>query len=1076
MSPERIDRIREIYLAALDHDPEDRAIFIKEACRGDLEMLAKVESLVDAREKADRLFEKPAWESLVPSTPRNGKVPPGEEHSDPALPFERIKDFRLIKRLGGGGMGVVYLAEQETLGRHVALKMIHPDRIGSFEAAKRFWREVDAISKLRHPNIVTVFESGEEQGIRYFAMELVPGNDLDQELREAEERSERLSTPRILGWGRDIARALDCAHRAGIIHRDVKPSNIRIAPEGRAMLMDFGVARHMKLSTITLTGEFRGTPHYASPEQVQAKPLEIDARSDIYSLGVVLYEAVTGRVPFMGETTEQVFRQILHRDPLPPRRLNPAISRDVETVIGKAMEKEPGRRYRTMGELADDLERILAGEMILARPAGLATRIWKRVRRNPVLSVAVGVALAATAALVLSLPWYLVRVSAERDKALRESERNEILFKLSRRMLGERLNLPIFEKENPRTRFDKVAREVEKAFPDSDEYKAWYLEASALFYRGHKYLDKAIDQMRAALDLRRSIQGPEHPETQESMILLANALWSHSYSDEAVELIRSVIEIRERSLGKEHPKVLATLDDLASMHSSRGEYAEAEEVLGRLIDVRRRVLGNYDPKTIETSIDLADALRKQGQYSEAEPLFRQAFEFNVRVFSFSCKQVQSVLRRVTAFYISWGMYEKADEYRARVRLSGSAAAAVPAVDGTTRTDGVADTGRTDIGYHYPLPATDRQPREAEGLPIPETAIFVPDTHATIQQAILAAVDGDTIVVRAGCYKENLNFRGKGVTVRSESGPELTVIDGIRSGSTVVFDSGEDPRSRLEGFTITNGSGTRSLHNLGYAYGGGIFCFNSSPTITGNIIRRNVATATCGGGGISCRSSSPLIVNNRILDNTATWAGGIHLDSSFATIEGNTISGNAAVQGFSGGISCYYSSPLIRNNVITRNRTDRSGGGIFIQESSPVIVNNVIAWNLADVFGGGVYIWKECFPVFTCNTVFRNGSGTRGGGLFISADVIEFTTVSHTIIRENTALADPEISLGAYLPHVSFSNVRGGFPGRGNFDADPLFADPDNGDFRLRQDPCQPGVINPCVDAGSERSSGAQVGD
>lgn len=1069
MTAEEIEKIKQLYHAALERVPEERAGFLDEACEGDLALLARVEELIATREEAEGLFARPAWESLMHPGP--GAMPGSrdDEEVDPNLPFERLGDFRLIRKLGGGGMGVVYLAEQESLGRHVALKIIHPDRAGSFEAAKRFWREVEAISGLRHPNIVTVFESGEAQGIRYFAMELVPGNDLDQELREAAERNERIPTSQSLRWINDIARALDCAHGAGIIHRDVKPSNIRIAPEGRAMLMDFGVARHLDMSTLTLTGEFRGTPHYASPEQVKARPEKIDARSDIYSLGAVLYEAVTGCVPFQGETTEQVFRQILHKDPVPPRRLNPALSRDVQTVIAAAMEKDRSRRYQTMAAFGDDLQHLLAGEMIEARPAGLPTRVWKRVRRNPLLSAAIGVALAAVAVLVLSLPWYMVRISKERDRAVEEAERNRILFQLSRTLLSERLKLPVFAKDNPKKRLDRIARDVDSAFPDPDESKAWFLEASGILFMGGKYYDDAISQMRAALDLRLRIHGPEHQETQEIMGRLARLLFIHSRPEEAKDLLRQVLEIQERSLGKEHPKTLATLNDLAPMLSGRSGQDEMEALFRRLLAVRQRVLGVDDPETVATSIALAETLLRQGKFSEAEPLFQQAFEFHKRVFRFSSNPLQCALRHVDAFYTSWGKFERAAEYRARVGLPASAAAAIPAVSGTTRSDGAADGGRIDMGYHYPVPEDAHREQGAEDAPIPATALLVPDAYPTIQDAIRAAGSGDTIVVRPGSYVEKINFLGKAVAVLSESGPDVTVIDGSRSGSTVTFDSGEDRKSRLEGFTITNGSGTRSLHNLGYAYGGGIFCFNSSPVITGNIIQGNVATATCAGGGISCRSSSPLIAKNRIVDNASTWAGGIHLDSSFAVIENNTISRNAAVEGFAGGISCYYSSPVIRNNFITRNRTDTIGGGIVMQKASPTLTNNVIAFNRADIMGGAFCCKEECFPVLVNNTVFHNECRSREGrGAFAVLTEVKLShaTISRTIFRHGSAPAEQDICPGIRSLSVSFCNVEDGFPGRGNIDADPLFVDPDNGDFHLRQEPCQPGVINPCVDAGN----------
>jgi len=390
MDSEGSKRIEELFHAVLERNASERAAYLAEVCGDDAVLRDDVESLVAAYEKTPEFLETPPWSRLARPTPAQE---PANLVVDADLPFERLGEFRLIKKLGEGGMGVVYLARQESLGRLVALKLIRPERTGSFESTKRFWREVEAVSQLRHPNIVSVHGSGEEHGVRYFAMELVPGKGIDEMLREALLKAERLALAKVMAWGRDIARALVRAHEAGIIHRDVKPSNIRINPEGSAMLMDFGIARQQKLSTMTLTGEFRGTPHYASPEQVRARRTGIDARTDIFSLGVSLYEALTGKVPFVGETTEQVFHQILNEEPVPPRHLNPSISRDLETVVLTAMEKDLGRRYQTMAAFADDLERVVEGQVIAAKPTGLATKLWKRVKRNPNASVATCVAI-----------------------------------------------------------------------------------------------------------------------------------------------------------------------------------------------------------------------------------------------------------------------------------------------------------------------------------------------------------------------------------------------------------------------------------------------------------------------------------------------------------------------------------------------------------------------------------------------------------------------------------------------------------------------------------------------------------
>ncbi len=415
MQDDRPKDAEDLFFEALEFAAEERAAFLDDACGDDVALRAEVWALLDADHGAESFLARPAWD-LTP-------VPSGDEGTpaDPGLPVERLGEFRLVRLLGAGGMGVVYEAVQESLGRRVALKVLRPEQVGSPEAQSRFWREVEAVAELRHPGVVTVLGGGEDKGICWFAMELVEGRGLDEVLREEAGPEGRLDTERILRWILEVAGGLEHAHAAGIIHRDVKPSNIHITSEDRAMLMDFGIARHEARASLTLTGEFRGTPHYASPEQVRARKAGTDARTDVYSLGVTLYEAVTGRVPFEGDNTTQVFRMILEAHPPAPRGLRPSLSRDLDTVITKAMEKEAKHRYQSMEAFADDLRRLLEGEPVAARPPGWARRSVRWVRRNRAVSVG------ALAMLLLVVGLAIAHVVTSRQERL-TVERTERMF------------------------------------------------------------------------------------------------------------------------------------------------------------------------------------------------------------------------------------------------------------------------------------------------------------------------------------------------------------------------------------------------------------------------------------------------------------------------------------------------------------------------------------------------------------------------------------------------------------------------------------------------------------------------
>ncbi|GJQ25442.1 MAG: hypothetical protein HBSAPP02_04740 [Phycisphaerae bacterium] len=529
-------------------------------------------------------------------------------------PGSRLGDFEIVSEIGRGGMGVVYRARQLSLNRIVALKVLPALAGADDKAVSRFVREAQAAARLHHTNIVPVYAQGQQDGHFFYAMELIDGESLDRVIRRRRAGSATRDEPFKAGHAhptrsppthepplddlhaastallvsldgsrfRDVAmlicgaaEGLEHAHTSGVLHRDIKPQNLLLGSDGQLHITDFGLARLLDEPGMTLTGEMIGTPAYMSPEQVGFARRTVDHRTDVFSLGVTLYELLTLERPFDGATREQLVARICTREPKPPRKINPSIPMDLETICLRALEKDPARRYPSAGALAADLRRFVENRPIHARRVGLLEKSWKFIRRHPAMTtICVLCALLVSGAVV----WRSQSIRTRQDRAT----------ELIARAYGMLAYDDYREPDDARELLSQAA----SIWPDpTGKARAAFLEASGLAdlrlepHRAVQTLQRALDASLHGADQRRVRYLLAWAERQRTGRLDGQALTWLQQGD-AIGGARSAEEhfFRGQALLRHRPE--EAIKDFRLAREKRNNYAQAMLHLGRALNTK----------------------------------------------------------------------------------------------------------------------------------------------------------------------------------------------------------------------------------------------------------------------------------------------------------------------------------------------------------------------------------------------------------------------------------------------------------------------------------------------------------
>jgi serine/threonine protein kinase len=578
-----------------------------------------------------------------------------------------LGDFRLIREIGRGGMGVVYEAEQVSLGRRVALKVLPFAATMDSRQLQRFHNEARAAAGLHHTNIVPVYGVGSERGVHYYAMQFIDGRTLADVIAQqqgalpsqvsttdqAEPRAAAESAPtvppaaqatstaprdaayfrRAAEWGIQAAEALDCAHALGVVHRDVKPANLLVDAAGRLWVTDFGLAQVQSDTRLTMTGDLVGTLRYMSPEQALAKRVVIDQRTDVYSLGATLYELLTLRPAFTGNDRQELLRQVAFEEPTPPRKLDRGIPAELESIVLKAMEKGPEERYATAQEMADDLRRFLEHKPIQARRATLAQRAGKWAKRHQAVVLTAAVVSSVAAAGLAASTALVWQAKLREGEARAEASTNYERAEAARRKAADAAEREAVERRRANGNFRRAVEEIAELLrrandpklvgpPQVEQLRQAQAKEAMKFLQGVLAENRADPEGRLLTGLAYLALGDAHRTRRE-----ARAADAYAQALATLEQLRAEARFhRQWDRAKEDVRRAAVFSQMeGDQLRDGGKHAEAARAYGTAIAIAEKCgaslaldTGTTQACQVHAGLFRARLLRASGQVREVE--------------------------------------------------------------------------------------------------------------------------------------------------------------------------------------------------------------------------------------------------------------------------------------------------------------------------------------------------------------------------------------------------------------------------------------------------------------------------